>query len=165
MIIGLTKQKIIKHCTMISEHEHETQLINLEWKRRRVMHQDVIYRGRFNWIQTVTGVFQNNYVDRIKRSNHPLLPPPFIINLVLPTLANLFQNEAILKMEVFWQTCMYFQWIGNISEFGTIFFIMFLLPATVCSLEELTWSMVIVKGWRRRLFWPMHREGIDRDTL
>ena len=73
MVIGLTKQKIIKDSTMISEHEHETQLINLEWKRRRVMHQDVIYRGRFNWIQTVTGVFQNNYVDRIKRSNHHLL--------------------------------------------------------------------------------------------
>ena len=136
------------------------------------MHQDVIYRGRFNWIQTVTGVFQNNYVDRIKRSNHHLLSSIQYCQLWLSYFLFLINKAySFLKLGIFNLKIKLLSMIFgkalpcNIEEvkFVTLFFIMFLLPTAVCSLEELTWSSL--KGEAEDTFGGCIREGIDRDTL
>lgn len=165
MVIGLTKQKIIKDSTMISEHEHETQLINLEWKRRRVMHQDVIYRGRFNWIQTVTGVFQNNYVDRIKRSNHHLLSSIqrcqlwLSYFLFLINKAYSFLKLGIFDLKIKLLSMSFGKTLPCTTEYrckvcNTVFHHVSSSNSSVLFGRT---HMVIVKGWSRRYFWWMHQ--------
>ena len=137
------------------------------------MHQDVIYRGRFNWIQTVTGVFQNNYVDRIKRSNHHLLSSMQRCQLWLSYFllstnkVYFFSKLGIFDLKIKLLSMIFGKALPcNIEEvkFVTLFFIMFLLPKAVCSLEELTWSSL--KGEEAEdTFGGCIREGIDRDTL
>ena len=132
------------------------------------MHQDVIYRGRFNWIQTVTGVFQNNYVDRIKRSNHHLLSSIQYCQLWLSYFLFLINKAySFLKLGIFDLKIKLLSMIFGKAlpcYLDAKLVTLFLLPAAVCSLEELTWSSL--KGEEAEdTFGGCIREGIDRDTL
>ena len=131
------------------------------------MHQDVIYRGRFNWIQTVTGVFQNNYVDRIKRSNHHLLSSIQYCQLWLSYFLFLINKAySFLKLGIFDLKIKLLSMIFGKAlpcYLDAKLVTLFLLPAAVCSLEELTWSSL--KGEAEDTFGGCIREGIDRDTL